>query len=198
MALWELLAQSDEAYAHWEKERTEDSRLAMRAQWSIHLTCPGCGFFGAQDRAQPGDFERCTATVLDADREDGDDELPNWQRYRGACLGCGWVGEPVESENDAAEDAHDHAWPGWRDLPPVPSPPDPSGAGQYDKRKAAWIARVAPVFPPGWLEAGGPIRTTREPPGNRHVPLRTPYGGYDLACGPDAPVAPIVGQQKLF
>ena len=38
------------------------------------------------------------------------------------------------------------------------------------------------VYPPGWLEAGGPIRTVRDSPrSGRHVPARTPYGGYDLA-----------------
>jgi len=37
------------------------------------------------------------------------------------------------------------------------------------------------VLPAGWLEMGGPIRTHRSAPANRHVPGRAPGGGYDLA-----------------
>ena len=191
--LWDLLAQSDEAYARWKADRSEENRLAWRALWSINLTCPGAGFLD-NDGAKPGDFPRCTPTVLSGDREDPGEELPNWLHYRGACLGCGWVGEPVDSENAAAEDAHDHAWPGWRDLPVFPDrayDPNPN----LEKERARWLAKIMPLMPPGWIEAGGPVRTLREAPGNRHVPLHTPWGGYDMACGKDEPRA---GQQQLF
>lgn len=192
--LWELLAASDAAYARWKDGHEEDDRLSWRAKWSIGLTCPGQGW-DRKDRAQPGDFKRCTATVLNADRGDEDGDLPNWLHYRGACLGCGWVGEPVDDENSAAEDAHDHAWPGWRRLPPVPDPPTPySSPREYDKRKATWLTKVSAVFPPGWIEGGGPIRTVRKPPGNRHVPQRSPGGGYDMACDGEDPA----GQMALF
>lgn len=85
------------------------------------------------------------------------------------------------SENHAIEDAHDHAWPGWRDLPTVPRIPE-SGTTKRDRDRAAkWIETVNTAYPDGWLEAGGPIRTDRIAPGRRHVPARTPFGGYDLA-----------------
>ena len=80
----------------------------MRAAWDIHITCTGAELFG--QRPKPGDWERCTPTVLC--HETGDDD--NHLAYRGACLGCGWVSPAVhllwhEGENGAAEDANDHA-----------------------------------------------------------------------------------------
>jgi hypothetical protein len=102
--------------------------------------------------------------------------------YRGACLGCGWEGEPCEDENTAAEDAHDHAWPGWRQLPVVARCP-PQGP-QTGKQNAlsGWLERVDQVYPVGWISGGGPIRTRRDGIGTRHVPLATPFGGWDLAA----------------
>ena len=102
--------------------------------------------------------------------------------YRGACLHCDWEGDVRAEENTAAEDAHDHAWPGWRALPIVPRRPE------NQKARPRWIETVANAYPAGWLESGGPIRTTRGQHGTRHVPNHTGYGGYDL-CGAiaDAP-----------
>jgi len=123
---------------------------------------------------------RCQPTVLTADlRCDG-----HWREqcscvgsllYRGACRHCTWEGESHDDENAAAEDACDHAWPGWRELPTVPAVP------AERKARGRWAEHVKALYPPGWLEDGGPIRTARTPPGTRHVPDRTPYGGYDLA-----------------
>lgn len=96
--------------------------------------------------------------------------------YRGACLHCGWEGDVRADENTAAEDAHDHAWPGWRDLPIVPRRPE------NQKARPRWIEAVTAAYPAGWLESGGPIRTTRSPHGTRHVPNHTGFGGYDLCA----------------
>ena len=103
--------------------------------------------------------------------------------YRGACLHCTWEGPLRDRENSAAEDAHDHVWPGWRALPLVPRRPDTASNSQ--KTSAAlrnWIAHVNAIYPAGWLESGGPIRTLRTTYGTRHVPNHTGFGGYDL-CG---------------
>jgi len=99
--------------------------------------------------------------------------------YRSGCRmgGCGWEGPERGGENAAVEDGMDHAWPGWRMLPPVPRVPQNGGTW---KSLAAWRARVDPVYPAGWLESGGPIRTGRGPAGTRHVEAATPWGGYDL------------------
>jgi hypothetical protein len=97
--------------------------------------------------------------------------------YRGACRGCDWEGDPRGRENEAVEDAHDHAWPGWRGLPVIRTrkPGAPHQA-------ARWADEVALAYPPGWIEAGGPVRILRTPPGMRHVPsMGSPFGGYDMA-----------------
>ena len=98
--------------------------------------------------------------------------------HRGACLACTWEGPIRTSENLAAEDAHDHAWPGWRRLPIAPRRPRVSTKAAFGR----WVDKVNATYPAGWLEAGGPIRTARQGIGTRHVPNVTGFGGYDL-CG---------------
>ena len=103
--------------------------------------------------------------------------------HRGACLSCDWEGPARDRESRAVEDAHDHAWPGWRHLPCVSSPPERGTSAQQKKRTVSWEADVNDVYPAGWLHAGGPIRTMRNGMGTRHVPGRTGHGGYDLCAG---------------
>lgn len=102
--------------------------------------------------------------------------------YRGACLHCTWEGPLRDGENPATEDAHDHAWPGWRDLPLVPRRPDTATGTQQKKAITRWVQHVNAIYPSGWLESGGPIRTSRGAYGTRHVPNHTGFGGYDM-CG---------------
>jgi hypothetical protein len=48
------------------------------------------------------------------------------------------------------------------------------------KAHAQWLEATTAVYPPGWLENGGPIRTWRKPMGTRHTTVAgTPFG-YDL------------------
>jgi hypothetical protein len=108
--------------------------------------------------------------------------------YRGACRHCEWEGTPTDHESTASEDANDHAFPGWRDLPVVPRYPVGSfGPAQRERVAAKWLDTVRPMLPAGWLEAGGPVRTKRCGVGTRHVPGGTPCGGYDMAAGEDTP-----------
>jgi hypothetical protein len=102
--------------------------------------------------------------------------------YRGACLHCAWEGEIRDDHNSAVEDAHDHTWPGWRDLPIVDRRPEPGTNKKQTTAMHRWINAVDGVYPDGWLEAGGPIRTARGYYGTRHVTNHTGFGGYDL-CG---------------
>lgn len=73
--------------------------------------------------------------------------------YNGTCRGCKWEGPDQPHENAAVEDAHDHAWPGWRDQPLMPPAPMEDTAG--------WLARAKRIYPAGWVDNGGPIRTVR-------------------------------------
>jgi hypothetical protein len=99
------------------------------------------------------------------------------------CRGRSCLRESPEHgrENAAAEDGMDHAWPGWRDLPVITAPPHYLNGTAGERAEAAWLAKVSPGYPPGWIEAGGPIRTQREKYGTRHVPHWTPSGGSDMA-----------------
>jgi hypothetical protein len=137
------------------------------------------------DTIQP--TESCRPVVLTAalhcNHYDGDCLCVGDTVYRGACRYCTWEGPLHDGENPAAEDAHDHAWPGWRDLPLVPRRPDSaSNSKQTSKAIARWVDHVNAVYPTGWLESAGPIRTRRDAYGTRHVPDHTGFGGYDL-CG---------------
>jgi len=151
--------------------------------WDIGITQPGNGI--GDDRLGPDDTpaDTCRPTV----------ETGPAHTYRARCLGCGHRGPVRDDENPAAEDANDHAFPGWRQLPVVPSPPEPGTSQDAQRRLTAWIDRVRPHLPPRWLESGGPIRTHRTPPGTRHVPSRVPVGGgYDLAT--DEPQVPLASR----
>jgi hypothetical protein len=176
--LWVLLDAWEELDARWEKDHTEESRVAMQEAWHVD------SFRHAV--VKRGDVARCQALVLSRDSRSwsqGYDAPETGELlFRGACRGCGWVAPEVrEDENPAAEDAVDHAWPGWRELPVVGHLPWAEGPKALVQKQGVWLRRWGPSFPAGWLEAGGPIRTEREPMGTRHVPGRTPWGGYDMA-----------------
>lgn len=101
--------------------------------------------------------------------------------YRVRCEPCDWVSRPADSTNAVVELWHDHAWPGWRDLPAIPldlqdrhnTPPSKAW-----KRSAAWRAEN---YGPEWDKPGAPVVTERAPIGTRHVEGRSPNEGYDLS-----------------
>jgi len=94
--------------------------------------------------------------------------------HRGCCLACDWEGPPREQENPAAEDACDHAWPGWRELPLLPHKPHDG------KQLRRWLDRAKALYPPGWIEAGGPVRTERESEIVTRHHFAAEWGGYDM------------------
>jgi N12 class adenine-specific DNA methylase/superfamily I DNA/RNA helicase len=127
-----------------------------------------------------GQTPGCQPTVLTAHLGDSLD-----LRYRGACRGCDWEGEIRPRENPATEDAHDHAFPGWRDLPAVEQIP------RTPKARERWMREVTSMYPPGWLERGGPVRTLRKPGLTRHHPMNTAgLTGYDIAAQTATPAGP--------
>jgi Family of unknown function (DUF6349) len=184
--LCEILEAHRAHYAVWEAERTEASRRAMRARWEIHITCPGSPMGGIAGPTEV--FTHCTPTVLSRDTRGDDVDDDGDLYYRGACLHCGWVSAAVHpmrvrGENGAAEDANDHAFPGWREMPIVAPLPHDGGGTPHTKAVAAWRQRWEPSLPSGWLDRGGPIRTLRARCATRHVPGRAPGGGYDMSAG---------------
>lgn len=81
------------------------------------------------------------------------------------CERCQW--HTVGTEDQAVAGWHDHAWPGWRNLPV-------QAGGLSDKRRKA-------EQPAEWHVPGAPIITRRSGIGTRSVPGRSPWKGYDLS-----------------
>lgn len=88
------------------------------------------------------------------------------------CPACRWHAIDHD-ENTVIEAWHDHAMPGWRDLPTLP-------AGLSAKRQQTWLQEN---YPPDWQFVGAPVLTLRSPNCTRHVDGRSPFGGYDLCIG---------------
>jgi hypothetical protein len=193
-----VLVEHDRLEAIWLGSRDEQDRRLMAAAWSIAITQPGDRHLGKEATPQT---RLCTPTVLGCHWLPGEAEeywsMKDHLGYRGACLGCGWVSEQPRrgrsAENLAVEDAHDHTHSGWREIPVLAIPPQLEAPASYARLVARWPEQWAHLLPEGWLERGGPIRTHRTAPGNRHVPHRAPGGGYDLAA--DEAVLEVDGGQ---
>lgn len=106
--------------------------------------------------------------------------------YQANCPDCRWH-HISDDENDVVTAWHDHAWPGWRDLPALPA----KLRGQMGNQKMSpkvetWLGDN---YPPDFRIDGAPILTVRGNLGQRSVPRYSPYGGYDIAV--DANGAPL-------
>jgi len=100
---------------------------------------------------------------------------PGEQISQTICETCSW--HFIGTWNQSVEALHDHAWPGWRDLPRL---------GQVrtgvDRKKqlAHLIAQVD--YPTAWMVPGAPVLTARESGATRHVPDYSPWRGFDIAA----------------
>lgn len=90
--------------------------------------------------------------------------------YRVYCEGCGNVSAIHDNENAAVEDHLDQCWPGWRDLPTVTATAKDSGGHRF---------KLPEGYPEAFMADGAPVRTLRSAGATRHVPGRSPFGGYD-------------------
>ncbi len=190
VGLWDLLDQRARLRSIWQASGGEHDRRVMDAAWSIATTHPGGLSDDPAQGSAPGHGRLCEPTILICHwlPADGEDywSMKDHLGYRGACLGCGWVGDQPRrgrgAENLAVEDAHDHTHPGWREIPVVGAPPSLESPASYKRLVARWYQRWGHLLPEGWLDRGGPVRTARSPMAGRHVPGRAPGGGYDLAA----------------
>ncbi|MEU3566919.1 DUF6349 family protein [Kitasatospora sp. NPDC036755] len=134
-------------------------RNTRRSTWQLGYAAPG---FRGNRPATPTNHH--TATRLD-----------RWVHHelqrRGACLSCTWEGPIRPRHNDAIEDALDHAHPGWRDLPALPQ-------GATRKSGPQLRAHREAIYPPGWLDNGGPYKVFTTTANDRHEAGRAPGGGY--------------------
>lgn len=104
--------------------------------------------------------------------------------YQAICAECEW--NSIGSEQDVVEAWHDHAWPGWRELPAVPTKVQSTGheGGNSKGRTRKWIETH---YPAEWLVNGAPVVTERSNGATRHVPGRALFGGYDLGTPAHVP-----------
>lgn len=112
---------------------------------------------------------RCGET----DHTHAEGEIPDALMYQTICPGCGWHAING-SATRVAQAWHDHAMPGWRDLPIVPL--EISQMVDDRKRRLKLQAWLMTHYPATWQRPGSPI-TTQVGVGSRSC-LPHPYGGY--------------------
>lgn len=162
----------DEAFAHWKFLHHLDRSWTGSRMWHRGIT-PSSGnghgfdFFTADLRCEPwehpasGQGCQCVGELM----------------YQTICAPCEWR-DITNSENRAVEAWHDHAFPGWRQLPILPLGLRGTDEPGISKSAAAWIRDRYPV---SMQVPGAPVITERLPMGTRHVPGRSPWKGYDIS-----------------
>jgi hypothetical protein len=136
----------------------------------------GCAV-GRSFEEDPTPTDACVGTLMSVNVCPwGHDEAgPRAILYRAACLGCDYEGGALANENAATEEACDHAWPRWRELPVHHAPTTSQGLASY-------AARVADVMP-NWLESGAPLPTLRGGTRGTRSTWKAELGRYDVCVG---------------
>lgn len=94
------------------------------------------------------------------------------------CSRCEWH-HITAGEGDAIAAWHDHAFPGWRDLPTLPEKlRGRMGGTTMTGKLRDWLEDN---YPPEFLVDGAPIITDRGGVATRAVPGYSPLGGYDIS-----------------
>jgi hypothetical protein len=158
----------------------------MRKVTTVTAGTEQLGLFAEEDLAPAGPSAAaqrytCQVVVLDPWTVATADQLGGGREelgYRSWCRTCQVEGPRRETNNEAARDACDHGWPRWEDQPLMPA--RPSGE---DGQKALpdWLALARRLYPAGWVDAGGPIRTSE--PSWYRAHDETEWGGFGMACG---------------
>lgn len=181
----------DAALEHWHFLHAHDKTHVNSRMWRRSITVPessqvadhGFVLYTSDLRCEPwkhaDKHESCTCVG----------ELT----YQAICETCEWNGI-TDNENEAVEMWHDHALPGWRDLPIVPSRLRLMDKDKLSKPARQWISEH---YPKSMQEPGAPIITERRPHGTRHVPGRSPWGGYDLSHTAVDPERIVEGAKPL-
>ena len=105
-------------------------------------------------------------------------ELPGKYMTQAICPACSW--HHIGGHEEAVEAWHDHAFPGWRELPVVPLNIHSCGD---DKRRIRRLHDwVAEHYPEQWQQPHCPTRSERASYATRAVAGGSPWKGYDLAA----------------
>lgn len=168
-------ADLDAAHAHWQFLHMRDGASVQSRMWRRSIAFPAgadvgthrLDLFAADLRCEPWKHghphDKC-ACVGDL-------------MYLAICELHAWHGI-FSDENTAAEVWHDHAFPGWRDLPIVPARLRSTDKPGLSTSARKWIERH---YPTSAQVVGAPVITERSGLGTRHVPGRSPWGGYDIS-----------------
>lgn len=157
----------DEAFEHWKFLNGNLGSHARSHMWHRMLWNPEATEFG-EHRAE----------LFNADlRPESGKEGPGGLLAQIVCEPCDWHAID-EDENVVVEQWHDHAVPGWRDLPVVPASVRVRDGSSLTKLAMTWIRER---YPQHMQVPGAPIITERQSFATRHVPRYSPWGGYDLA-----------------
>lgn len=156
-----------EITAAWERYIAEHGHFGSYPRshmWHPTRWHPGLDLDNGHQLHQVTADTRCT----EGDHDHTHAPLPGKLMYQAICEPCRW--HHIGGESEIVLAWHDHAMPGWRDLPIVPA---------QTKNIAAWIETA---YSPQWQFKGAPIITHRDPMASRSVPGRSPLGGYDIAA----------------
>lgn len=153
----------------WLSLPKDSPREVLRTTWSIAWSQPGF-----HSRTPPTPTTTHLPTSIEREWRKPDPTNPDadpsdlWvYRRRGACLGCDWEGPDRRRYNEPIEDALDHTFPGWCELPILPA-----------VRRRGWDQHRLAVYPERWFDVSGPLRVWATPPDYRHKPGGAPGGGY--------------------
>ena len=97
--------------------------------------------------------------------------------HQAICRECRWHAITTD-DSEAVAAWHDHAMPGWRELPTMSIKNPRDGAGRPTPQAIAWIEAN---YPAEWIFPGAPTIRPLEQYGNRAVEGRSPLGGFDFA-----------------
>lgn len=165
----------DEAFEHWCFVSGHFDSLALSHMWHRYIGLNG-----------HTDFQEHSIDVFDAElrclareHRDGDEDCScvGGMLVQAICEPCDWH-VIADNENAVVEAWHDHAMPGWRDLPVVPERIRVRDTKGLTLHARDWIAEHYPIQ---MQVPGAPIITERGQYATRHVPGYSPWGGFDLS-----------------
>ena len=178
-------ADLDMAFEHWQFLHKLDHSRTQSRMWHRTIAGPGGGDVGDHGLDFFSADLRCEPWKHDASR--GDCLCVGDLIYMAICDPCRWH-VIAGDENSAVEGWHDHVFPGWRVLPIVPARLRNMDKPGLSKAAKKWIVEHYPL---SMQIVGAPIITERSYIATRHVPGRSPWGGYDIAHTAVAPTRQV-------
>ncbi|MGW7292865.1 DUF6349 family protein [Streptomyces xiamenensis] len=185
---------------YWRVRNARTRALAKQSPastWHIQPGHPGGAYSDLGHDLDPP--AHCAPTLLSRTKASAGRDA---QEFRGGCLACDWEG-PVhrggghgDGDNEAVEDAHDHAFPGWRSLPTTIRATD-GWQTPYQRGRWNWLRSL---YPEGWMDRGAPLLAWGRHRREAHRPphRRCPRYELRLTRPPNHQDEQLADQGKLF